>query len=134
MTELVEKKLKEKQDNLMQIYEGLKKLKGLPKEKLNENIENLWAVTFGLIAGIEAAMDISQFILADKGKKAESYGSLPDKMLEAGVIDENFAGNFRKMIGFRNRAIHNYPSLDSGEVYDILQNNIDDFKNFLVLK
>lgn len=134
MTELVEKKLKEKQDNLLQIYEGLKNLQNLSKERIDENIENLWAVTFGLIAGIEAAMDIAQFILASRGKKAESYGNLPDKMLEEKIIDENFAGNFRKMIGFRNRAIHNYPSLDSSEVYNILQNNIDDFKKFLVLK
>lgn len=133
MTELIEQKLREKQNNLLQIYEGLKNLQKLPKEKLDENIEHLWAVTFGLIAGIEAAMDIAQFILADKGKKAESYGSLPDKLLELSVIDKNFADQFRKMIGFRNRAIHNYPSLDSSEVYNILQNSLDDFKKFLEL-
>lgn len=131
MTELIEKKLKEKQDNLLQVYEGLKNLQRLPKEKLDENIENLWAVTFGLIAGIEAAMDIAQFVLASRGKKAESYGSLPDKMLELKIINEDFANQFRKMIGFRNRAIHNYPSLDSSEVYSILQGNINDFKKFL---
>lgn len=131
MTELMEKKLKEKQDNLLEIYEGLKNLQKLPKEKLDENIEHLWAVSFGLIAGIEASMDIAQFILASKGKKAESYGSLPDKMLELGIIDNDFADKFHKMIGFRNRAIHNYPSLDSSEVYDILQNGVEDFKNFL---
>jgi uncharacterized protein YutE (UPF0331/DUF86 family) len=133
MTELIEKKLKEKQDNLYQIYEGLKNLQKLPKEKLDENIEHLWAVSFGLIAGIEAAMDISQFILASHGKKAESYGSLPDKMLEIKAVNKEFADKFRKMIGFRNRAIHNYPSLDSQEVYDILQNDVDDFKFFLKL-
>ena len=63
MTELIEKKLREKQDNLLQIYEGLKNLQSLSQEKINENIEHLWAVSFGLIAGIEAAMDIAQFIL-----------------------------------------------------------------------
>lgn len=131
MTELIEKKLKEKQDNLLQIYEGLGNLQKLPREKLDENIEHLWAVTFGLIAGIEAAMDIAQFILASKGKKAESYGSLPEKLLELKAIDGKFADQFKKMIGFRNRAIHNYPSLDSHEVYDILQNDLEDFKVFL---
>ena len=131
MTELTEKKLKEKQNNLLEIYEGLKNLQKLPKEKLEENIEYLWAVSFGLIAGIEASMDIAQFILASRGKKAESYGSLPEKMLELKIIDEKFAGKFRKMIGFRNRAIHNYPSLDPTEVYNILQSDTEDFKTFL---
>lgn len=118
---------------MLEIYEGLKNLQKLSKEKLDENIEHLWAVSFGLIAGIEASMDIAQFILASKGKKAESYGSLPEKMLELGIIDENFSDKFRKMIGFRNRAIHNYPSLDSEEVYNILQNEVEDFKAFLKL-
>jgi len=133
MKSLVEKKLKEKQDNLLEIYNGLKNLQKLPRKKIAENIEHLWAVSFGLIAGVEACMDIAQFILAEHGKKAESYGSLPDKMLELGIIDEDFAAKFRKMIGFRNRAIHNYPSLDAGEVYDILQSDVEDFKKFLKL-
>jgi len=133
MTELVEKKLKEKQSNLLEIYEGLKNLQKLPKEKIDENIENLWAVTFGLIAAIEAVMDISQFVLASRGKKAESYGILPDKMFELKIIKEEVRDKFRKMIGFRNRAIHNYPSLDPSEVYNILQNDIEDFKIFLKL-
>jgi len=39
----------------------------------------------------------------------------------------------QKMIGFRNRAIHNYPSLDEEQLYKILQEDIEDFKEFLEL-
>ncbi len=35
------------------------------------------------------------------------------------------------MIGFRNRAIHNYPSLREEQIYEILQKDINDFKEFL---
>ncbi len=128
---MVQKKLKEKQDNLLETYKGLKNLQRLSQKDLAGNIEYLWAVAFGLVAAIEAAVDIAQYIAASHGKKAESYGNLPDKMLELGIIDSDFAKRFRKMIGFRNRAIHNYPSLDTDEVYSILQNDIDDFKEFL---
>lgn len=37
----------------------------------------------------------------------------------------------QKMIGFRNRAIHNYPSLEEEQLYEILQKDIEDFKEFL---
>lgn len=131
MTELVREKLKEKQSNLLETYKGLKNLQRLSQKDLAGNIEYLWAVAFGLVAAIEATMDIAQYIIASRGKKAESYGNLPDKMLELGIIDSDFAKKFRKMIGFRNRAIHNYPSLDTNEVCSILQNDIDDFKEFL---
>ena len=98
---------------------------------MKENIENVWSVTFGLVAGIEAVLDISQYILADKGIKVESYGKIPSKLLEAGIIDKNFPEKMQKMIGFRNRAIHNYPSLEEQQLYEILQKDIDDFKEFL---
>ena len=37
----------------------------------------------------------------------------------------------QKMVGFRNQAIHNYPSLDEEQLFEILQKDIDDFKEFL---
>ena len=37
----------------------------------------------------------------------------------------------QKIVGFRNRAIHNYPSLEERQLYEILQKDIDDFKEFL---
>jgi len=37
----------------------------------------------------------------------------------------------RDMIGFRNRAIHNYPSMDEKLLYKVLQKDVEDFKKFL---
>ncbi|MBU4368380.1 hypothetical protein KJ575_01545 [Patescibacteria group bacterium] len=47
-------------------------------------------MTFGLVAGIEAVLDISQYILADKGIKIESYGKIPEKLFEAEIIEKDF--------------------------------------------
>lgn len=131
MTEIIKKQLQEKVDNLLEIYQGLKKLQRFTLKDLKENIENVWSVTFGLVAGIETILDISQFILADKGIKIESYGKIPQKLFEAKMIDKNFSEKIKKMVGFRNRAIHNYPSLDEEQLYKVLQEDIDDFKEFL---
>ena len=131
MTEIIKKQLQEKINNLLEIYQGLKKLQKFTLKDLKENIENVWSVTFGVIAGIEAVLDISQYILADRGIKIESYWKIPEKLEKLGLIDRGFLKKMQKMVGFRNRAIHNYPSLDEKQLYDILQKDIDDFKEFL---
>jgi len=131
MNEIIKKQVQEKIDNLLKIYQGLKRLQRLTLKDLKENIENVWAVSFGLVAGIEEVLDISQYLLAERGIKVESYGKVPKKLLEAGIIDKEFSEKMQKMIGFRNRAIHNYPSLDEEQLYEILQKDIEDFKEFL---
>ena len=131
MTEIIKKQLQEKINNLLEIYQGLKKLQRFTLRDLKENIENVWSVTFGLVAGIEAILDISQYLLADRRIKIESYGKIPEKLFEAKIIDQDFSEKMQKMVGFRNRAIHNYPSLDEKQLYEILQKDIEDFKKFL---
>ena len=131
MTAIIQKQLQEKIDNLLEIYEGLKKLQRFSSKDLKKNIENVWSVTFGLVAGIEAVLDISQYILAERGIKIESYGQIPQKLQEAEVIDNDFSQKLQKMIGFRNRSIHNYPSLDSKMINRILHEDVEDFKKFL---
>ncbi len=131
MIEIIKKKIEDKKDNLLKIYQGLKKLQRLKLNELKENLENLWAVSFGLVAGIEAMLDISQYILAEKKVKIESYGKIPEKLYEKKIIDGQFRDKMIRMIGFRNRAIHNYPSLDEEQIYHILKIDINDFKEFL---
>ncbi len=60
---------------------------------MKENIENVWAITFGLVAGVEAVLDISQYILTDKGIKTESYGKIPEKLFEEEIIKRVFRKN-----------------------------------------
>ncbi|MDO9399569.1 MAG: DUF86 domain-containing protein [bacterium] len=131
MTKIVKRQLQEKKDNLLKIYQGLKKLQRFTLKNLKENIENTWAVTFGIVAAIEAVLDIAQYILAEKGVKSESYGQIPTRLLENKIINQKFKDELQKMIGFRNRAIHNYPSLDETQLHEILQKDIEGFKKFL---
>ena len=131
MTQIIKDKLQSKLDNLKNIYDGLKNLQILKLSDLENNLNNVWAVSFGLVAGIEAVLDISQYLLANKGIKIESYGEVPQALLKAGIIKAERSNNLRQMIGFRNRLIHNYPSLDLEQLFGILQNNLDDFKEFL---
>ncbi len=108
MSPYIKEQLQEKIANLSKIYNGLQKLQHLSLEDIKRNLENFWAVSFGLVAGVEAVLDISQYILASKDIKTESYGSIPDKLEEAKVINVEMRKALGNMLGFRNRAIHNY--------------------------
>ena len=44
MTGLIKSKIQDKIDNLVKIYNGLKKLQNLELTDLKENIENVWAI------------------------------------------------------------------------------------------
>jgi uncharacterized protein YutE (UPF0331/DUF86 family) len=86
MSEIIKKQVQEKINNLLKIYQGLKRLQRLALKDLKENIENVWAVSFGLVTGIEEILDISQYLLAERGIKVESYGKIPKKLLKIGII------------------------------------------------
>lgn len=131
MTDLTKRQLNAKLKNLTEIYKGLKSLQRFKIKDLEKNIEHVWAVAFGIVAAIEEVLDIGQYILASKNIKIESYREIPEKLYSEKIISRKFADKLIQMSGFRNRAIHNYPSLDIKMLYNILQNDIDDFKKFL---
>jgi len=131
MTKFLQEKLEEKKDKLMETYEALKKLQKLSLKNLKEQKENFWAVNYGLVIGIEAILDIGQYVLSDKKLKAETYSRVIPLLAQEKVLPKKYAETVQGMVNFRNIAIHNDPSLDESLVYEFLQNNLDDFKKFL---
>lgn len=59
-----------------------------------------------------------------------------DLLEEAGRLDPNLASRLKKMVGFRNVAVHDYQRLNMTIVQSILDQRLDDFLEFtrLLLK
>lgn len=59
-----------------------------------------------------------------------------DLLERAGQLDASLAGRLRKMVGFRNVAVHDYQKLNLDVVRSILTDRLDDFLEFtrLLLK
>ncbi|MFQ5930526.1 MAG: DUF86 domain-containing protein, partial [Acidobacteriota bacterium] len=47
------------------------------------------------------------------------------------IVSESLCQNLKQMSRFRNLIIHGYWKVDDGKVYQILQNNLEDFENYL---
>jgi uncharacterized protein YutE (UPF0331/DUF86 family) len=60
----------------------------------------------------------------------ETYADIFLQLKNFGVIDESFCNRLVKMAKFRNRLVHLYWEVDKKKVYEIIRNNLDDFKLF----
>lgn len=88
-------------------------------------------VLVNLQRAVQAAIDLAAHVVA-----AEAYG-LPDSLagsfslLEGqGVLEAGLAERMRKMVGFRNIAVHNYQALDPEIVEAIVTRHLDDLRAF----
>jgi uncharacterized protein YutE (UPF0331/DUF86 family) len=86
-------------------------------------------VILNLQRAVQAAIDLAAHVVASEG-----YG-LPDSLagvftlLEGqGVIDAELAQRMRRMVGFRNVAIHEYQALDPALVEAIVTLRLDDLR------
>ena len=61
----------------------------------------------------------------------EEYVDIIDKLGERNIIPSEFAQSIRGMAGLRNILVHEYASLDIKKIYDIVQNQLDDFYEFV---
>ncbi len=123
----VEKKILE-----LNVYmKELEKLRNLPYEEIESSMHNSWAVEHGLLITIQMLIDIGNYILASSGdSRVENYMDVFDKLGENNVIPEDFARRIRGMAGFRNLLVHEYSKVDLRRVWEILQNNLEDFRKF----
>ena len=60
----------------------------------------------------------------------ETYADIFLQLKNLGVIDDSFCDRLVKMAKFRNRLVHLYWEVDKKKVYEIIRDNLEDFKLF----
>ena len=61
----------------------------------------------------------------------EDYGDTFRVMNEEGALEKDFSDELVNMAKFRNRLVHIYLEVENEQVYEILQDRLDDFKKFI---
>ena len=126
--EVIRKKMQELNSYLKEI-EGLKTI---PWDEFSSSLSKQWMVSHGLQLSIQIVIDIGSHILAVLGEtQIEDYVDIIDKLGERGIIPSEFAEKIRGMAGLRNILVHEYAELDLNKIYDILQNRLIDFYDFI---
>ncbi len=87
--------------------------------------------TLNLQRAAQAVIDLATHVVATEG-----YG-IPETVAESftllekhGVLTAKLAGRLRKMVGFRNIAVHEYEEVNPDVVQAIVDHHLDDFRSF----
>ncbi|KHO36225.1 hypothetical protein OR62_11360 [Clostridium tetani] len=126
--EKVEQKLLFMEENLNK----LKKLRELEKDIFIDDFRNVDSAKYLLQVSIEAMLDIASHLIArNRWGKPESNKDSFKILADNGLIDEKDINIYFSMAKFRNRIVHMYFNINDEMIYDITQNNINDFERFI---
>lgn len=122
-------------ERLEVIEQSLRRLREIKKLSAGRfMLDDNFAITEHYLRyALEASFDICAHILSRiPGVKADEYRKMAIEMGRQKIVPMNFAeGNFKEMAKYRNRLTHFYFEVSSKEMYNIIQNNLDDFEIFM---
>ena len=79
----------------------------------------------------EAALDVGQHLIrVERLGVPQSSRDVFTLLAQANWIDANIAEAMKRMVGFRNIAVHDYQAILLPIVENIITNHLDDFVNF----
>jgi len=117
-----------KMDNLIK---NLKEIKKKSKEEFLSNYLLHLSTQRALEMCINICIDIGNHILSmNKNGKPETYGDIFTELSKLGLIDKELKEILIKMVKFRNLLGHLYMEISNEKIYEILQENLDDFNLF----
>lgn len=125
-------KIKQKIMFMQSNLDKLKKLQKVSKDIFIEDFRNVDSAKYLLQVTIEAMLDISNHIIArNRWGKPETNKESFEILAKQGVIGEQYINTYFTMAKFRNRIVHMYFNVSDEMIYEITQNNLDDFEVFI---
>lgn len=80
---------------------------------------------------IECCLDVANHIIAaEKFRAPKDYADTFAVLGEAGILDQDLAQHLKQMAKFRNRLVHLYAEIDNQNVYELINADLTDIKNF----
>jgi uncharacterized protein YutE (UPF0331/DUF86 family) len=124
--------IEERLKRLDETIRRLAPLAAMPRDTYVADFRTHWAAERGIQLAAEAVLDIANHILAGHfARFPDTNEQSLDGLLEAQVISAQTRARLRGFGGFRNILVHGYLELDSGQVYDHLQQLPADLHAFI---
>lgn len=90
------------------------------------------ALVLNLLRACETAIDMAMHVVRrDRLGIPQNSRDAFDLVLKAGYLDQQTTDAMKRMVGFRNIAVHNCQSLDMTITEDIVLHRFDDFRIFV---
>jgi uncharacterized protein YutE (UPF0331/DUF86 family) len=132
---IVDERIKEHLKLLNRYYLQLDEIRKIEKSKFLGDAVNEACAERYLQLAIESCLNIGNRLISlyqfkKPVKTPETYSDIFVEMSKIGVIDNEFSEKLVKMTQFRNRLVHLYWILEPDQVYQIIQEDLDDFRKF----
>jgi len=114
---------------LRRAIDELERHTGRPIEALND-WDELRIVERGLQLCAQNALDIATHLAAGAGRDVADYASAIDELADLGILDRDFAAEFRSVDGFRNILVHGYLEVDLEILHSVLNVRLSEFDAF----
>lgn len=89
------------------------------------------AIILNLQRACQQSIDLGMYLVSKLGLGIPKTSSEPFELLkEENIISKETADKLKKMVGFRNIAIHEYQNLNINILRSIIENNLDDFLEY----
>jgi uncharacterized protein YutE (UPF0331/DUF86 family) len=120
---------------LRQLRRSLQALRELQKLSYEEFVESFLYTSTAerqLQLAIQACIDVGEHVLAElMTEPPEDYASVFLGLAAVEILPAEFAGKLAEMARFRNILVHLYLELDLKKVYSYLQEDLNDFDEFV---
>ncbi|MBU0560744.1 MAG: DUF86 domain-containing protein [Bacteroidota bacterium] len=128
--EIIEKRIA----SFIEDLQNLKKYQNVTAEDIKKDKDLLWILERGLYLLIQNLLDmLAHIVSADFNEKWDSYADINEILVKHSMITEEDKMVLNQMAGFRNRLSHEYLSLDTNVLIDIMNNRFSDFSKFLLI-
>jgi len=125
-------KIRQKLQFMREELRKLQRLQGMDPSHFKSNHIYEAAATRMLQVTIEALLDICAHLVSREGwGLPKTYTEAVELVARHGLIPSEMENTFKAMARFRNRIVHLYDEVDAGEIWDIIQNHLDDFRPFI---
>lgn len=107
-------------------------LAALPEQEFLDKFFYVESAKHLLQVSVEALLDIANHIIArERYRSPKTYAESFLILVEQTIIPKDMENTFIQMAKFRNRVVHLYHEVDDREVYQILQDSLNDFRVFI---
>lgn len=88
-------------------------------------------VSLNLSRAVQLCVDIGAHLIAGMDvPPPDTMGQTFDLLAQSGVLNTTLASSLKKVVGFRNIAVHSYETINWHIVHSIVKNHLTDFSAF----
>lgn len=96
-----------------------------------EDVDTQDIVTLNLTRAVQICVDVAAHIISENAVlPPDTMAKSFDQLAKLQVIDNTLASNLKKVVGFRNIAVHDYEDINWEIVSKICHKHVNDFKLF----